>query len=203
MFLKKLIIIFFILVSNQTAWSQVPLEDATFLEKIIREKKSSGEIVYTNHLSGPDGVMILHKLKSPQIHSAESESNFIELSRNERKQLEMQIKELVQPFWNRNLFRSCQMIEHVNVQAYFKSVYNHYSETLSNPNNSQLDKSNLLKETPQPFVFEFTPPLYLRNKTVCLLFMKTVCGVNCSSSELTFFKKENDKWVKWVSVGMD
>ncbi len=200
--IKRLILLFFCLTANQLL-SQVPESDAAFIEKILREKKPDGSIVYTNHIGETDAQRILIKLKSEYFQSSDTKVNPVTITKQERKILENQIKTLTKPYWNANLFKESNVIEEENVMNYFRSVYNHYSETLSDPNNSQIDKSNLLKESPEPYVFEFTPPLYLKDKTVCMIFIKTLCGSNCGGSEMRFYKKVSNNWEQLAVVSLD
>ena len=191
----------FLCASNVVA--QIQPDEVSLIEKLIRDKKNDGSIVYTNHISITDAYRISTKLKAERLNDKNNPSNILFISTKERKEIQKELALLSKPFWNSDLFKESKMIEEQSVDNYFRTVFNEYSETLSNPNNSQIDKSNLLKETPQPYVFEFTPPLYLRDKSLCLIFMKTICGSECGSEELTFYKKENEKWEKFMVLAFE
>jgi hypothetical protein len=199
----KWVVVLFLTLNAVPALSQMTSDEVVFIEKIIRLKKTNGNIVYTNHISPVDALRIRNKLKSELVYNKSSETNSLVITKHERKQIEKQLELLSKPYWSANLFKESKMIDQQNVNTYFKDVYNQYSETLTNPNNSQLDKSNLLKETPEPFVFEFTPPLYLRDKSLCIVYMKTLCGVSCGGEELTVFKKQNEKWEKCMELAFE
>ncbi len=185
--------------------AQVPTEDAAFLETFIRQVKTDGCIVYTDKINNTDLLSVLMTIKEGTLkgNTPETVVNSINISKQERKEIEKQIRQLAKPYWSQKLFLDSKMITEENVVPYIKTVYQQYSETYADPRNTPLDKANLLKNTPQPYVFEFTPPLFMRNNTYCFVYMKTECGSGCSTSEISFFKKDNEKWECFIVVSLE
>ncbi|PQJ12625.1 hypothetical protein CJD36_002465 [Flavipsychrobacter stenotrophus] len=50
------------------------------------------------------------------------------------------------------------------------------------------------------YVFYFTKPIYLRNKTLCFITCVALCGPECGHSQTCFLKKENNEWHTLVVV---
>jgi hypothetical protein len=183
----------------------VTTEDILFVEKLIREQQPEGKIIYTDKLNSNEIFKIKLRLKSETIQSIgkDTRQNSVVLSRLERKEIARQFDLLCSPFWSDNLFNDSKLVPIENLWPYFKTVYQEYSESLSNPNSSETDRSNLVKNYQRPSVFQFSPPIYLKDKTICLIYVRSLCGNPCGVGELAFYKKENGQWNKWVVVSVD
>jgi hypothetical protein len=135
--------------------------------------------------------------------TADTKSNNITLTRQEKKYISQQLDKFCKSYWKENLFPGSRLISEENLWPYFKNVYQEYSENLSNPNNSAIDKSNLLKNYQQPGVFEFSAPIFLRNNSLCLIYLRSLCGNPCGYGELSIYRLENGNWNKWIVVSAD
>jgi hypothetical protein len=54
---------------------------------------------------------------------------------------------------------------------------------------------NSVKETKQN-LFVISHPIFLRNKTYCVIYDETICGNICGQGALILYAKENGKWIK-------
>jgi hypothetical protein len=201
--MKRFICYIFILFAN-CSFAQLASVDSILLQKAIRDKRPEGNIVYTDKINESDLYQLFVKLKDESFRGATTDTkmNVMTISKQERKDLEKKLKNLSKPYWQSQLFTDSKMIQEQNVMVYYKSVYQEYSETFTNPNNTQQDKSQLLMNTPQPYVFEFSPPVYFRDN-FCFIYMKTFCGNGCGSTEMSFYKKQDDKWEKFVVLAVN
>ncbi|MEY5069176.1 MAG: hypothetical protein RLZ47_1038 [Bacteroidota bacterium] len=48
--------------------------------------------------------------------------------------------------------------------------------------------------------YEFSPPIFLRNKSICIFYCSLNCGSLCQDSRLMILKKEGTTWEKWITV---
>ena len=58
----------------------------------------------------------------------------------------------------------------------------------------------MVKNYQKPNVFKLSKPIYLRDRSFCLIYISSVCGNPCGFDELCFYKIENNTWIKWVAV---
>lgn len=61
--------------------------------------------------------------------------------------------------------------------------------------------NNQKPDTGHFYVFLFSKPIYIRNNSVCLIAMSAICGGTCGITDISFYKKVNEKWEKWINVG--
>jgi hypothetical protein len=186
-------------------FGQMEQESINFLETLIRTSQAEGQIIYTDKINSVEIYKVKLKLDKNTVTGTTNDTrqNSIILTRKERIYLQDQLEALANPYWNENLFPNSKLIKEEDLLSYFKGAYQAYSENLSNPNNSESDKSNLIKNYQQPSVFEFSNPIYLRDNSICLVYMMYLCGNPCGTKELCFYKKENNKWGKWIVVGYE
>ncbi len=57
------------------------------------------------------------------------------------------------------------------------------------------NRDDFVKET-QHNLFVISHPIFLRNKTYCVIYDETICGNICGQGALILFAKENGKWIK-------
>jgi hypothetical protein len=50
------------------------------------------------------------------------------------------------------------------------------------------------------YYFSFTKPIFIRNKTICLLAIAAICGGECGITNFSFYRKVNGKWGKWIRI---
>ena len=185
-----------------SAYAQVKPDEVKFLESLLRKTLPEGEIVYTNKINESQLQRVEAHIKPGVIQGAgtETKRNSISLSRKEKKYILSQLEIYTKPFWGDNLFAKSKMIPEDSIASYMKKVYQEYSESFINPNNSDNDKAEIMKNYPRPNLFEFSRPIYLRNNSICLVLISYRCGNPCGFDELCFYKKVNDVWTKFVVV---
>jgi hypothetical protein len=203
--MKRLPLLLLLLVSNIASFAQAEKDAISFLEKIIRNTQTDGQIIYTDKINKNVLEKVRNGLDKRLITgvTAETENNSIELTKQEKKYILTELENSTYPYWNENLFNDSKLIREENSTAYIKKVFQEYSENLNNPTSSTSDRLALIKNYSAPNVFEFSMPVYLRDNTVCFVFMSYLCGNPCGFDELCFYKKENNVWKKWVVVNSD
>lgn len=54
------------------------------------------------------------------------------------------------------------------------------------------------------YVFSFSVPIFLRENTICMLALTSLCGDDCGKTDISFYKRINNVWKKWISFyGVD
>ena len=199
--MKYLSFVFILFSVGCGLYGQNDRSEMNFLERLIRQAQPDGQIVYTDKISKSDLDKIKLRLKNNTIYDCSSQNqNSIILTRLEKKSLLDQFEFPNDPYWQENLFPGSKLIKEEEVMSYIKKTTQDYLENYNNPNNTEVDKMALVKTYQRPNVFKFSRPVYLRNRTLCLLFFSSVCGNPCGFDELCFYKIDNNIWTKWVVV---
>jgi hypothetical protein len=198
--MKFLLIAF--LLAVQTSYSQVEPSAISFIENLIRKDQPAGQIFYTDKINPTYLLKIKTHLSKKYIsgENNETKQNTIVLTRQEKKYLWEQFESFNKPYWTENLFSNSRLVKADSLMAFIRKANSDYSESLNNPNNSGYDKANMMKNYQRPNVFQFSKPVYLRNNSICLIFLSYSCGDPCGRDELCFYKKEKDNWTKWIVV---
>jgi hypothetical protein len=132
--------------------------------------------------------------------SPETKMNSLILTKQERNLILDQLDQYKKSYWTENLFSNSILVGEDNMRGYMKKVYQEYSESFNNPTNSAIDKTNIIKNYSRPSVFEFSLPVYIRENSICVVFLSYYCGDPCGFDELCFYKKENNTWKKYIVV---
>lgn len=200
--MKCLFTALFLFLYANCAFGQSDRSELNFLEGLIRQSQPEGQITYTDKISKVELDKIKSRLNKSTIYDLSStrNQNWITLNRQEKKYLFEQLEIVNNPFWKENLFPGSRLIKEDEVLSYIKKTTQDYLENYNNPNNTEEDKMKLVKNYQRPNVFKFSRPVYLRNRSFCLIYFSSICGNPCGFDELCFYKIENNTWTKWVVV---
>lgn len=200
--MKCLFTALFLFLYANCAFGQSDRSELNFLEGLIRQSQPEGQITYTDKISKVELDKIKSRLNKSTIYDLSStrNQNWITLNRQEKKYLFEQLEIVNNPLWKENLFPGSRLIKEDEVLSYIKKTTQDYLENYNNPNNTEEDKMKLVKNYQRPNVFKFSRPVYLRNRSFCLIYFSSICGNPCGFDELCFYKIENNTWTKWVVV---
>ncbi|AXY77969.1 hypothetical protein D3H65_30000 [Paraflavitalea soli] len=190
-----LVLLFF---SHQLV-AQPDSADRQFIHSQIRKYQRHGTIYYADRPL--EGVLKLHvkELSKPVIksiigfHSTDS----IVLTAAERRFLIRQLKRSLTTALNDNLFPISKRIAVDDISAFVSARNRKIIDSLRAMGAAARDSffiSNSIHEA-----FFFTMPIYIRDRSIFLHFFmwNTISG---GAVNLSFYRKENDKWVKWIEV---
>lgn len=110
----------------------------------------------------------------------------IKLSETEIKYIDTKIAEMHRYKWNKELFPNAILIPTDTITKIFGDWRKYGWAYL---NKKHIDK-----------LYNFAPPIFLRDDTYCLFYYGYGCGDLCGQGEFALYKKENGKWVKWFSL---
>ena len=173
-----------------------------FIGGLIRKVQPEGQIIYTDKINKGLTDKIKSSISKSIIRgiSEDTKKNSITLSRQEKKYILDQLENCSRPYWGENLFPNSKMIREEELLSHIKKAHEEYSDNYNNPNNTGNDKLLMIKNYQKPNVFEFSCPVYIRNNSYCFIYFSSICGNPCGFDELSIYKKENDKWIKWIVV---
>lgn len=59
------------------------------------------------------------------------------------------------------------------------------------------DTTNMLYATADHLIFELSKPIFIRNKSICFVYIYYRCGHICAKLWITALKKEGNTWKRW------
>jgi|GEM_PF-1228446 len=173
--------------------------DLQFIHSQIRKYQRHGTIYYANQPL--EGVLKrqLKELSKPVIksiiglHSTDS----IVLIPSERSFLTNQLKRSLITVLDDNLFPNSRRIAVADITAFVSNKNRKIIDSVRAIGPAARDSffiSNSMHEA-----FFFTMPIYIRDRSIFLhFFMWNTMGGG--AVYLSFYRKENDQWVKWIEV---
>jgi len=199
----KFLLVWILLVAHiQLLVAQTDEHEIKFIEKLIRETQPEGQIIYAEKISKNDFKKLKDKIKVPSIYdrSKTVNQNYINLTSKEKNNLLQQLENCSVPFWKEELFPNSKIFKSDDAVSFIKKSYLDYLENYNNPNNTEEDRMTMVKNYQRPTIFKFSKPVYLRDNTMFFFYFSSTCGDPCGFEEISFYKKENNQWVKWIVV---
>lgn len=183
-------------------YGQVDEDDIFILLKAFREVTSQEQIFYVDTVNKdttiPEPIRevfqkgkIIDAKKSGQINS-------LRLTKAEKKYLLEQIGKTT--ILEENFFVGSKRIDSDSIWVFLKKEN---TRRVTSINQAALNGDTLSYKKLNyhySYVFSFSKPIYIRDKTVCLISFVAMCGVNCGREETSFYRKENNEWKKWIVV---
>ena len=200
--MKYSIFLFLIFTLFNSSLAQNDHSELIFLEGLIRNNYPEGKIIFTDKINKNDLDKIKSKFKKNTIYdiSQTRNQNYIIFTKQEKKYIFQQLEIASRPCWNETIFPGAQLILEEDALNYIKKTTQEYLENFNKPTNTENDRMNLIKNYQRPTIFKFSKPIYLRNRSICLVYFASICGNPCGFEELCFYKIANNTWSKWIVV---
>ena len=200
--MKYSIFLFLIFTLFNSSLAQIDRSELIFLEGLIRNNYPEGNIIFTDKINKNDLDKIKSKFKKNTIYdiSKTRNQNYIIFTKQEKKYLFQQLEIASRPCWKETIFPGAQLILEEDALNYIKKTTQEYLENFNKPTNTENDRMNLIKNYQRPTIFKFSKPIYLRNRSICLVYFASICGNPCGFEELCFYKIANNTWSKWIVV---
>jgi hypothetical protein len=186
----------------RTTYGQTNQQDTTILMKAFREITRQEQIVYvdTVDMKGyvPDDLKRAIKKGKITDERKTKPPNSLKLTKTEQNYLLERLGQ--QTVWADNLFTDGRCLNSDSMWIYLREEN---TKKIAAINKAVMVKDTLALKKAQSkysYVFTFTKPVYIRDNTVCLISFAALCGQDCGQSEISFYKKINDEWVKWILV---
>jgi hypothetical protein len=180
-------------------YSQVSQDDTTILLKAFRHVTKQQQIVYVDTVNA--NSFMLEQLKEAFQKGTvtdKRQGNSITLTKTEQDELLSKLGQ--QTVWPDNLFPNSKRLDADSMWTFLRQMN---EQRVLSINQAAFQKDNATIQNLRyeyPFVFTFAKPIYIRDKTFCLIAFSAMCGGNCGQTETSIYKKENNSWTKWIIV---
>lgn len=104
--------------------------------------------------------------------------------------------------WPDSLLPSSQRFENES-DTLFIFLHHQFNIYRDNINTALINKDSISLQrfiTLKPWVYVFSKPIYFRNGELCIFYSCSFCGGLCGEDEVSLYRKEKDKWVKWILI---
>jgi hypothetical protein len=203
--MKSLFLCLSILTCNH-CFAQIDPDDTTIFRQIISHIRRSDPIVYVTNVPGrriphDSNTFVQHGLNTfiqrGIVFSFTKEDSLL-LTKTEDQYLRKQLSKKTK--WPEELFRGSKGIPMDSMWSYLEQQgvikYEKIKKADSTRDMAAINKLQRLYS----YVFVFTKPIYIRNKTICLVSYAAMCGGDCGINGVTIYKKENNRWAEWIEV---
>jgi hypothetical protein len=170
------------------------------METILRKEHPNGTLYYTDKLdSGTISWIKEYLQKKKFINITRKDNHRIRLSGKEKEYLDSSINKLYSICWKDSLYENSRSIPVDSMWTHIQKKNREFSKLASDAAvagktlsiNNRVNFSN---------TFQFTFPIYFRDRSIFLLYFIRLCGGECGVQELAFYKLENGHYEKWISV---
>ena len=182
------------------AFCQVDTNSINILESILRKEHPNGTLFYTDRLDSGLIKRIKESLKRRKFIGRTSLTTYdtIHLSRKEKRHLISSVNNFYSNIWTDSLFNNSKMIPKdsmwFRITKQNKEFYEQRQKAKSKNNNYTADMVHNAN------TFQFSPVIYLRNKSLFIVYYLRLCGGQCGVQEFAFYKLENGEYKKSVIV---
>jgi hypothetical protein len=169
------------------SYGQVDPIDKLVLSSVLENVRGTEQVVYTDRADRWvwDKLKIeLEKVTFVGI-TEDTKSNTITLSKEEQEYIIKQIAATRYLLWPDNMFENSKRIKLDSMWAFIEQE------------NSNLEQ---LKSRKPLGVFTFSKPIYLRGKSICILYTRRMLDLNAGTQEISFYKMDKDKWINWIVI---
>ncbi|HEY0897730.1 MAG TPA: hypothetical protein VGD90_00290 [Sphingobacteriaceae bacterium] len=113
--------------------------------------------------------------------SSEKLKDFLVLTNQEKSQVKRELELMNQQLWPKGLFKNSIMLD--------RDSLGYLSKPLGYLKYGKKYKTGF---------YTFSKPIFLRNNTICILFLDYWCSGLCGDTDISVYKKENGRWKKWL-----
>lgn len=185
-----------------SAFCQTNIEDTIVLRKVFNEVSSQRQIAYVDsvNMNGYVPDVLMEAIQKGKITDTRKtrKPNSLTLTKAEQNYLLEQITQ--QTVWSDNLLADSRLIESDSMWVYLRQEN---TKRIAAMNKAAMENDTLALKKARlnySYVFTFTKPVYIRDNTICLISFAAVCGTECGRNEISFYKKENNEWGKWIVI---
>jgi hypothetical protein len=174
----KCLLINILLFISTFVLAQVDSTTLQFLNGVMKRKNDSATIFYTNkvHSGMYDFMMSKSVIKKTIKDIGGTNKDRLHLTSAEAKLLKQHLIEARDQHWPEQLFTNSKSISVDSTQSFL--IQNRDKE-----------------------LYLFSKPVFIRNNTIALFYVvRLCCGGIYGPVDLSFYRKENDGWQRWIRV---
>ncbi|MBA3827642.1 MAG: hypothetical protein H0X33_01780 [Taibaiella sp.] len=200
--LKCIIAACFLILTSKTYCQETnPFE---FIQPEILKYVGSEKIVYTDRIT--EVYLVVKETYNEKLYQRTGSNKKIafQFTKSEKHYILQQLKLCTKPIWSDALFNDSKMISADSVIQYYKikqKLNIKLYRLIDTPEYSREFRLASIKEISRKnWIFMFSNPIYIRNNSLAVIFIKRLCGLDCGNGELAVYRKTNGKWEKWIYI---
>jgi|GEM_PF-4826254 len=197
--MKNTILIVSCLFLSLLATGQTDTLSTNILEKIMRLEQPAHTIYYTDQLHSEWISGIKDRLKSQRLvgYTGFAGRKELYLTKDEKKHIDSCLVNLSAHLWEDSLFGNSKRISKDSMWGHIRKRREIYEKARSAAR--QFDTTVTMDNTiEQANVFQFSPPIFIRNNSICIVSFVRLCGSECGVHELTVYRFQNGQYERWL-----
>jgi hypothetical protein len=201
-FMKVSFLLIILQFASFRSFCQVEVNSVSILETILRKEHPNGTLVYTDRLDSGLVKGLRESLKGRLFIGKTSSTTYdtIQLTRTEKKYLDSSVNGFYSNFWEEALFENSRRIP---IDSMWTHIAKRNRESYESRQRDTATKGsiNFIRNfVENANTFQFSPPVYFRNKSIFIFFFIRMCGSTCGINELSFYRLENGTYKKWFII---
>ncbi len=165
-------------------------------------QQPSGTIVYTDQLGEADILSIKDSFKK-KYFVGQLQSNKpvkLVLSKAEHRYVDSVITLLPKLYWQNSLFNNSERIPKDSIWARIDKQHKESADRIVNAKSDSSRNQAISKWIEASNTFQFSVPIFLRNRSIFFFYFKRLCGSQCGTSDLSVYRLENGVYKKWFLI---
>lgn len=194
--MKYFFLTFLILVTQVLICQDYSKDTLVIKEVLATELRNEDSIVYTDKIE--DWIInFIKKELDNYIDNGANKHNYdqlLKIGEYEKDSLNKQIEELRNFKWRDSLIHNAKAISIDSIRVFIRN----YDRSLPQEKEELNTVTTICRRG--PILFSFSKPMYIRNETICLIYIRKLSRIYEGNEELSFYKKDEEKWVKWITL---
>lgn len=194
--MKYLFLTFLILVTQVLICQDYSKDTLVIKEVLATELRNEDSIVYTDKIE--DWIInFIKKELDNYIDNGANKHNYdqlLKIGEYEKDSLNKQIEELRNFKWRDSLIHNAKAISIDSIRVFIRN----YDRSLPQEKEEPNTVTTICRRG--PILFSFSKPMYIRNETICLIYIRKLSRIYEGNEKLSFYKKDEENWVKWITL---
>jgi hypothetical protein len=204
--MKRLIIYLALQIITCNVFSQLDSASKEWVYQILKQEPESDTITHTDQLHKYGIELIKRSFQNDTIwgwENGERSKEWLILSKPEKKYVKRLANKMEQLKQDGPLFPGTRMIAQDSMWAYItkrnKEFWQFYLRKVKSGDTTNLNKT-LDSRVGYCNVFQFSSPIFLRNKSLVIFYYLRMCGSECGVQDLSVYRLENGEYKRWLFV---
>lgn len=182
------------------AFCQVDSASLKIMETIFREEQPKGTLFYVDKLNNDFIKLFKDKFRKRKIVGwiKYTVEDSILLSGKEMRYIKSAINKLSSFRWNDSLFPDSKRIPADSMWQHISKRNREFSQMVKTLPAEELRKVKGRDIFSNVFIFYW--PVWLRDRSIFILFFYRMCGRECGINDLALYRLENGVYKKWMVI---
>jgi hypothetical protein len=198
--MKALFFLLFFQFITCLAFCQIDAGSIKILETILRREYPTGTLYYTDKLDSSIVLWIKENLQKRNLVGITRKKidERIKLTKKEKRYLDSNINTLFSFCWKDSLFENSKRMPNDSMWAHIRRR-NREATNLAKEAEAA-GRKPIYDRVMSSSTFQFSFPVYFRDRSVFLLYFIRMCGSECGHNELAFYRLINGNYERWLLV---